>query len=175
VQEMHVVAIGADSRAALPVLLLQEASARHRVLPVWVGVAEANAIELERHHHISPRPATHQLICRVIGSLGRRLDHVCITEVRDGVFYAQLVFDAETAVSARLSDAVAVALHLDVPIRAVDEVLDQAALAEVEVVDTSPAGDRGDVPSAGPIDENAELEQLRRFLDTATPDDFDPN
>jgi uncharacterized protein len=175
VQEMLVVAIGVDSRAALPVLLLQEASARHRVLPVWVGVAEANAIELERHHLVAPRPATHQLICQVIGSLGRRLDHVCITEVRDGVFYAQLVFDAETAVSARLSDAVAVALHLDVPIRAADEVLDEAALADVDEVDTGPAGDGGDVPSAGPLDENAELERLRRFLDKANPDDFDTN
>lgn len=167
------VAIGVDSRAALPVLLLQETAARHRVLPVWVGVAEANAIELERHHLMAPRPATHQLICRVIGSLGRRLDHVCITEVRDSVFYAQLVFDAETAVSARPSDAVAMALHLDVPIRAADEVLDQAALADVEVVDTRSAGDGRDVSSAGPVDENAELERLRRFLDKATPDDFD--
>ena len=56
-QEMLVVAIGVDTRVALPVLLLQEASAQHRVLPVWVGVAEANAIELERHHLTSPRRA----------------------------------------------------------------------------------------------------------------------
>jgi uncharacterized protein len=172
---MLVVAIGVDPHAALPLLLLQEASARRRVLPVWVGLAEANAIELERHHLTAQRPATHQLICQVIGSLGRRLDHVCISEVRDRVFYAQLVFDAGTAVSARLSDAVAVALHSGVPIRAADEVLEQAALADVEEVDTSPAGDGGDVPSAGPVDENVELEQLRRFLDKATPDDFDTN
>jgi hypothetical protein len=67
-----------------------------------------------------------------------------------------------------------VALHLGVPIHAADEVLDQAALADVEVVDTSPAGDGGDDdPSAGSVDENAELERLRRFLDKATPDDFD--
>jgi uncharacterized protein len=172
---MLVVAIGVDAHAALPVLLLQEASARHRVLPVWVGVAEANAIELERHHLVAPRPGTHQLICQVIGSLGRRLDHVCISEVRERVFYAQLVFDAETAVSARPSDAVAVALHLGVPIRAADEVLDQAALTDVEVIDAGPAGDDGDVPSADPVDENVELERLRRFLDKATPDDFDTN
>ncbi|MEN3264595.1 MAG: uncharacterized protein V7646_1489 [Pseudonocardia sp.] len=75
-QEMLVVAIGVNPRAALPVLLLQEASAQYRVLPVWVGVAEANAIELERQHVPAPRPPTHQLICQVIGSLGRRLDHV---------------------------------------------------------------------------------------------------
>ncbi|MCU1661614.1 MAG: bifunctional nuclease family protein [Pseudonocardia sp.] len=173
-QEMLVVAVGMDLRAALPVLLLQETSPQHRVLPVWVGVAEANAIELERQHVTAPRPPTHQLICQVIGSLGRRLDHVCISEVRDRVFYAQLVFDGETAVSARPSDAVAVALHLGVPIHAADEVLDQAALADVEVVDTSPAGEGGDGPSArSPVDENTELERLRRFLDKATPDDFD--
>ena len=56
--EMRVVAIGVDPRAGSPVLLLREAAARQRVLPVWVGPAEANAIELERRHIPTPRPLT---------------------------------------------------------------------------------------------------------------------
>ena len=67
-REMRVVAIGVDPGAGSPVLLLQEAAAPRRVLPVWVGPAEANAIELERRLIPTHRPLTHQLICQVIGS-----------------------------------------------------------------------------------------------------------
>ena len=167
--EMRVVAIGVDPRAGSPVLLLREAAARQRVLPVWVGPAEANAIELERRHIPTPRPLAHQLICQVIGSCGRRLERVCVTSLHEGTFHAELVISPDVRVSARVSDAVAMALHQGVSIHAADAVLEEAAVADVQVID---AGlDEGDDP-AGPVDD-AELERMRRFLDDANPEDFD--
>jgi bifunctional DNase/RNase len=143
-QEMRVVAIGVEPNLASPVLLLREASAEHRVLPVWIGVAEANAIELELHHVTAVRPTAHHLIGQVINFCGRRLERVCVTMLDEGVFHAELVISPDLRVSARVSDAVALALHLDAPIHAADTVLDQAALADVRVVDIDDGAGGGD-------------------------------
>src|SRR6266516_2338068 len=70
------------------------------------------------------RPPAHQLIVEVIDALGGRIDHVEITALRDGIFHADLVLDGGLRVSARPSDAVALALHARCPIRATDELLD---------------------------------------------------
>jgi len=168
-REMRVIAIGVDPRAGSPVLLLQEAAAQRRVLPVWVGPAEANAIELERRHIPTHRPLTHQLICQVIGSCGRRLEGVCVTSLHEGTFHAELVIGPDVRVSARVSDAVAMALHQGVSIHAAEAVLEEAAVADVHVIDA----DEGDDSAARPVDESAELERMRRFLDDANPEDFD--
>ena len=117
-------AIGVEPGAYRPVLLLEEASRDHRLLPVWIGAAEANAITVEQRGFSGPRPITHQLIGHVLAAFGRRLEQVRITEVRDNIFYAELILDRDTRVSARVSDAVALALHLGIPIHAEDTVLD---------------------------------------------------
>ena len=82
--------------------------------------------------------------------------------MRDNIFYAELILDRDTRVSARVSDAVALALHLGIPIDAEDTVLDAAA------VTNTISGLAGDDPEQ--VDE---VEQFRRFLDTASPEDFD--
>jgi bifunctional DNase/RNase len=170
-REMRVVAIGVDPRGGSPVLLLREAAAQQRVLPVWVGVAEATAIELERCHVPVPRPLSHQLICQVIDACGRRLERVYVTSLREGTFHAELVIGPDVRVSARVSDAVAMALHQGVSIHAADAVLDQAAMGDVQVIG---AGlEEGGDAAAGPVDESAELERMRRFLDDVNPEDFD--
>lgn len=160
--EMRVMAVGVEPGAYRPVLLLQEASDDHRVLPVWIGAAEANVIVLEQQGIVGPRPMTHQLIGHVLTSFGRRLEQVRIVEVRDNIFYAELILDRDTRVSARVSDAVALALHLGVPIHAEDTVLDAAAVANTV------AGVEDDDPAR--VDE---VEEFRRFLDTALPEDFE--
>jgi bifunctional DNase/RNase len=111
VREMRVMAVGVESGASRPVLLLQEAAGDHRLLPVWIGPAEANAIAVEQQGVSLPRPMTHQLIGDVIDALGRQLQQVRITEVRGNIFYAELILDRNTRVSARVSDAIALALH----------------------------------------------------------------
>ena len=157
-------AVGAESGASRPVLLLQEAAGDHRLLPVWIGPAEANAIAVEQQGVSLPRPMTHQLIGDVIDAFGRQLQQVRITEIRGNIFYAELILDRNIRVSARVSDAIALALHLGAPIYADDTVLDAAAVAQTAVRREGAEGASAD-----------EVEQFRRFLDTASPEDFDPD
>ena len=158
---MRVMAVGVEAGARRPLLLLQEASGDHRLLPVWIGIAEANAITVEQQRVSLPRPMTHQLIGDVMDAFGGHLQQVRITEVRDNIFHAELILDHHTHVSARVSDAIALALHLGVPIHAADIVLDTAAVASTAI-----RAERDDhIPD--------EVEQFRRFLDTANPEDFD--
>lgn len=173
VPDVQVLAVGIDA-GTQPVLLLQESTGAHRVLPIWVGHPEAIALEVARRRVSAPRPATHQLIGQLISIFGRRLERVRISDVRDDVFLAELILDRGTRVSARPSDAVTLALHLGVPIQAEDEVLDLAGLAQVEVIDTHPGADSGAATGATPTgSQAAELERFRRFLDGASPEDFD--
>jgi bifunctional DNase/RNase len=160
---MRVKALGVESGVFRPVLLLQEASGDHRLLPVWIGIAEANAIRVEQQRVALPRPMTHQLIGDVLDAFGRQLQQVRITELRDNIFHAELILDRNTRVSARVSDAIALALHLGVPIHAEDTVLDAAA-----IVDTTISADGDDRA-------RDDVEEFRRFLDTASPEDFDPD
>ena len=171
-REMRVLTIGVDVQHDAPVLLLQEATEGHRILPVWVGFAEAAAIEVERRYVPTPRPTSHRLIGDIIAAFAHRVEQVCVTALRDTVFHAELVLDGGTRISARVSDAVALALHLGVPIRAEDVVLDEAALADAVVVDMDEA--TGQVQRADrPSDEAAEIQRFRRFIDSASPEDFD--
>jgi bifunctional DNase/RNase len=169
---MRVVALGRDPMAVQPVLLLQETGGRRRVLPVWVGVPEATAIELARRRVELPRPQTHQLILDVVRAFERQLQLVRITMLRDSVFHAELVFDGDIRVSARVSDAVAMALHVDVRIEAEDAVLDEAAVAEVGMVGPSDEAEPDADAEAETPTEQEELERFRRFLDNASPEDF---
>ena len=86
-----------------------------------------------------------------------------IREFRDNIFYAELILDQNTRVSARVSDAIALALHLGVPIHAADAVLDAAAVANTAI------------RAEGEDHASGEVEEFRRFLDTASPEDFDPD
>ena len=83
--------------------------------------------------------------------------------MRDNTFHAELILDHNTRVSARVSDAIALALHLDVPIHAEDTVLDAAAIAHTTLC------------AEGDHHAPDDVEEFRRFLDTASPDDFDPD
>jgi bifunctional DNase/RNase len=165
-QKMQVAGIGLDAARGQAVLLLQESEDPRRVLPVWVGLPEAVAIDRESRHEPAPRPPTHRLIGDVVRAFGRRLDEVRITELRGGVFFAELALDHHATVSARVSDAVALAVHLDVPIYAAEAVLDEAA-HDVPVAVT----EQPDVPSEA--DHADEVEEFRRLLDSASPEDFE--
>lgn len=167
--EMRVVGVSLDGEQgpSRPVLLLQEISGRRRVLPLWIGVREAAAIISEQRGVRQARPGTHQLIGLVINAFERRLERVAIVDIRQSIFHAELIFDAATVTSARPSDAVALALHLGVPIHVEESVLGLAALPSDDA-----AGIAG---SLGPIDETTldAVDDFRRFLDSASPEDFD--
>lgn len=150
--EMRVVGVRVELPANQPILLLREAEGE-RYLPIWIGSVEATAIALEQQGVRPARPLTHDLLKDVIGALGRDLEQVRVTDLQEGTFYAELVFDGEVRVSARPSDSVALALRVGVPIHADESVLDEAGLII-------------------PDEQEDEVEKFREFLDSVSPEDF---
>ena len=160
---LEVLGVRVELPASQPVVLLKEVDGT-RYLPIWIGAVEASAIAFQQQGVTSARPLTHDLLRDVIEALGSPLQAVRITEIRDEVFYAELVFAGGVVVSSRPSDAIALALRADTPIYAAETVLDEAG---VPVPDDLGAH----VPeSAG--DAEGEVEAFREFLDTISPEDF---
>ena len=151
-REVVVHGVRIDLPAVVPMLLLREVDGT-RGLPIWIGAAEASAIANVLEGATPPRPLTHDLMADLLEALGHTLTAVKITEVEEGTFYAVIEVDGEQ-VSARPSDAVALALRVGAPIYAADDVL-----AEVGV----------EIPA--PREE--EVEKFREFLDNVSPEDFD--
>jgi hypothetical protein len=133
---------------------LQE-SAGTRFLPIWIGAVEATAIAFAQQNVEPPRPLTHDLLCNILETFGRRVVAVTIDRLDSGVFYASLVFEDGTTISARPSDAIAIALRIGGPISVADEVLDEAGVETPEV------------------EEEVEVEAFREFLDNVSPEDFE--
>ena len=167
-QDMQVLAIGLDAQRGTPLLLVAEQGGQHRALPLSIGVAEAVAIQIALRGIQPPRPPTHQLIIEIITALGTELDHVEITVLRDNIFHADLVLADDLRISARPSDAVALALHADRPIRATDELLDLVGTTALTVDRTDP--DESDLDESDP--DEAEIARFRTELDKIDPDDF---
>jgi bifunctional DNase/RNase len=126
-----------------------------RYLPIWIGAVEASAIAFEQQGVQTPRPLTHDLLKNVIDALGVELKQVSITELRDDVFYAELEFANGVSVSARPSDAIALALRTGTAIVGDESVL---AAAGISIPDEDESED--------------EVERFREFLDTISADDF---
>ena len=91
-----------------PIVLIKEVGGV-RYLPIWVGAVEATAIAFAQQGINSTRPLTHDLLLNVVGTLGSRLEGILLTELKDGIFYADLELSGGTKVSARPSDAIALA------------------------------------------------------------------
>jgi len=135
-----------------PIVLLKEIGGV-RYLPIWVGAVEATAIAFAQQGITSPRPMTHDLTKSIIETLGAGLDSVHLTEIKDGVFYATLNFSGGKSISARPSDAIALALRTGAPILA-SEVLLQTAGIEI------------------PDQADDEVEKFKEFLDQINPEDL---
>ncbi len=149
---MRVVGVRVELPANHPVVLLREEDGV-RYLPIWIGAAEASAIAFQQQGVQAVRPLTHDLMRDIVTALGTRLEAVHITEMRDDVYYAELRFTGGVTVSARPSDAIALALRCDVEILGTDAVLEAGG---IEI----------------PDEQEDELEKFREFLDTISPDDF---
>ncbi|MFC9839308.1 bifunctional nuclease family protein [Rhodococcus sp. NPDC127530] len=150
--EMHVIGVRVEQPQNQPVLLLRETDGE-RYLPIWIGQTEATAIALEQQGVEPARPLTHDLIKNLIEAFGRTLKEVRIVDLREGTFYADLVFDENTRVSARPSDSIAIALRIGVPIFAEEAVLTEAGLVM-------------------PDEREDEVEKFKEFLESVSPDDF---
>ncbi len=135
-----------------PIVLLKETGG-DRYLPIWIGPVEATAIAFAQQGVVPARPLTHDLFRDVLEALGQELTRIRIIDLREGVFYAELVFANGTEVSARPSDAIALALRTGTPIFGAEAVLDEAGIVI-------------------PDEQEDEVEKFREFLDQISPEDF---
>lgn len=156
-RSVHVVGIQLEMPTNRPVLMLRDPMS-DKFLPLWIGTAEATAISLALDGVEPDRPLTHDLLANTITELGHELLSVSIVSLIDDVFYAQLNLENGVDISARPSDAVALAIRIGVPIYVADEVIDEAG---VDIEETSE-----------PADENDDLAEFRAFLDEVNPEDF---
>ncbi|MFC5678644.1 bifunctional nuclease family protein [Aeromicrobium endophyticum] len=151
-REVEVVGVRVEMPTNQPLVLLRESEGT-RYLPIWIGAVEASAIAYAQQGTPTPRPLTHELMQHVVEALGDELDEVRILDVRDGVFFAQLVFASGAEVEARPSDSIALALRAGARIVCAEDVLDEAGIATSD-------------------DEEEVVEKFREFLDEVEPEDF---
>jgi len=153
--EMKVKGLMWDPVSRMPIVILR-AQEGESVLPIFVGLFEANAIAQQLDGSLSPRPMTHDLLGNLIDALHGRVDRVVITDLRDNTFFAMIHLERngeKLAIDARPSDAMALALRVKVPIFVEDAVLARS----------SASGDEGQVDEA---------ERLRRWLETVDPEEL---
>ena len=123
--EMKIRGLMMDPITNMPIVILKEADG-NAILPIWVGVSEANAIALEIEKVSTPRPMTHDLLKNVLIGLGSHVDKVVVTAIQDDTFYAVIWVERAgrlISIDSRPSDALALALRIDCPILVEDEVL----------------------------------------------------
>ena len=162
--ELELVAVRVELPSNTPVVVLRELEGRRRQLSIFIGGPEATAIAFALEEVETPRPLTHDLFCDVLDELNVQLERVVLTELRDTTYYADLHLrsaSGEQHVSARPSDAVALAVRVGCPIFASEKVLDEAGFVE--------DADEEEGPEESP---EAVVEEFRQFIDQVSPDDF---
>ena len=157
--ELTVVGVRVELPTNQPIVLLKEVTGE-RYLPIWIGAVEATAIALAQQGVVPARPLTHDLLKDVLEGLGAELAAVTITDLRDGIYFADLEFRNGVTVSARPSDAIALAIRAGTTIFAAESVLAEAGVA---------IPDEGDAD----VEVDVEMERFREFLDQVSPEDFE--
>jgi bifunctional DNase/RNase len=153
--EMKIRGLIMDPVTNMPIVILRESDSE-AVLPIWVGVYEANAIALEIEKVSTPRPMTHDLLKNLLIGLETTVRKVVVTELKDDTFYAVIWLDRGgeiISIDSRPSDALALALRMDCPIYVEEEVLKSSKLATA-------ASDR------------VSSDDLRRWLENLGEDDL---
>jgi len=153
--EMRIKGLVVDPITKMPIVVLEDPRS-DQILPIWIGVFEANAIALTIENIPTPRPMTHDLLKNVLNKFEISVDRIVVTDVRNNTFYAAIHCrrqDEKWTVDSRPSDAIALALRMNCPI-----------FVEEDVVSKS---------HGLKLDENLETsENLRKWLETLKPEDF---
>ena len=153
--EMTIKGLMVDPITNMPIVILRDEEGQ-RVLPIWVGIYEANAIALQIENIETPRPMTHDLLRNVIEDLKADVEKIVVSDVKGNTFYALIhlrVGGEVVAVDARPSDAIALALRVRAPI-----LVDEEVIANAKHMDFTP--DKGD------------SERLAKWLESLDPDDL---
>jgi len=153
--EMKIRGLMMDPVTNMPIVILKDVNG-NAILPIWVGVFEANAIALEIERVQTPRPMTHDLIKNVLLGLNATVKKVVVTDLRDDTFYALIWLDrngSSITIDSRPSDALALALRTDAPIFVEEEVLKSSKIASA-------------------VSEKVGSEELRRWLENLGEEDL---
>jgi bifunctional DNase/RNase len=153
--EMTIKGLMVDPVTNMPIIILRD-EAGQRVLPIWVGIFEANAIALQIENIATPRPMTHDLLRNVIHDLRANVNKVVVCDLKDNTFYALIYLDVageSVSVDARPSDAIALALRTRAPIYVEEAVIDNAKTLDF-------GAERGD------------SERLQKWLESLDPDEL---
>ncbi|MGH9603413.1 MAG: bifunctional nuclease family protein [Terriglobales bacterium] len=153
--EMKIRGLMMDPVTNMPIVILKDVSG-DSVLPIWVGIYEANAIALEIEKVSTPRPMTHDLLKNVLMGLDTRVRKVVVNDLRDDTFFALIWLEREgrvISIDSRPSDALALALRLDCPIFVDDEVLKSSKLASA-------------------VSDKVSSEELRKWLENLNDEDL---
>jgi bifunctional DNase/RNase len=165
---MELVGVRIEMPSNQPIVLLKEVDGS-RFLPIWVGAVEATAIAFAQQGLAPQRPLTHDLISDILEAADLTATSVHITALKDGIFYAEIQIRTEAAavlkISARPSDAIAIALRTKSNILADSDLLDQVGIDIPERL-------IGDGDGEGSQASDGELERFREFLDQINPEDF---
>lgn len=153
--EMKIKGLVVDPISKMPIVVLEEPGSE-RMLPIWIGVFEANAIALKIENIVTPRPMTHDLMKNLFQETGLEVDKVVVNDVRDNTFYALIHCrhnGQSLTIDSRPSDAIALSLRLDAPIYVEESVVQKAQSIK--------------------YDENLEsAENLEKWLEDLKPEDF---
>lgn len=169
--EVYVESIRVNMQNYKRVVMLKEKTGS-RFLPIWIGHFEADAIAIPMQNVPVSRPLTHDLLGKVMDSLGARLTQIVINDLADETFFARLVLDQggqHLEIDSRPSDAIALAIRAKVPIYVEDAVLDQAGIMfESEEGESEPSVSKEEVV---PLDEE-KLSVFKQFIESLDIDDL---
>lgn len=153
--EMKIRGLMMDPVTNMPIVILKDAGS-DTVLPIWVGMFEANAIALEIEKVTTPRPMTHDLLKNLLIGLEATVQKIVVTELREDTFFAVIWLDRSgeaISIDSRPSDALALALRMDCPIYVEEEVLKTSKLATT-------------------VNDRVTSEELRKYLENLGEDDL---
>jgi bifunctional DNase/RNase len=169
---MEIVGVRIEMPSNQPIVLLKEVDGS-RFLPIWVGAVEATAIAFAQQGMVAQRPLTHDLIANILEAADLTMTAVQVVQLKDGIFYAELQVRTDSGtvlkISARPSDAIAIALRTKSNILADSDLLDEVGIDIPERL--LGEGEIG-LGTGGEAGSDVELERFREFLDQINPEDF---
>lgn len=167
--EVQIDSIRVSLMSQLRVVILKDAKTG-RYLPIFIGPFEAEAIAVKLQKVDVERPLTHDLLKSVITELGAQVQHIIVNDLRNDTFYARIVVERDgrtQEIDSRPSDAIALAVRLDVPIYVEESVMDRAAIFPDEDVDSEDAGEKSEADES--------LGIFKDFVESLDLDDLDPD
>ena len=169
---MEIVGVRIEMPSNQPIVLLKEVDGS-RFLPIWVGAVEATAIAFAQQGMVAQRPLTHDLIANILEAADLTMTAVQVVQLKDGIFYAELQVRTDSGtvlkISARPSDAIAIALRTKSNILADSDLLDEVG---IDIPERLLGDGGGSLGAGGEGGSDVELERFREFLDQINPEDF---